>query len=258
MTDPRTTVSRLTSQMKRALGVELKSVILFGSVPRGEAIPGVSDLNLLVLVDSLAPTRLAKLATVLQDWVRNGNTPPHIHTLEEWRGMGDSFAIEIADMLDSREVLWGADLVTPDRITRGDLRIHAEREIRQTILHLRLRLLLAANFPDEVGNLLLSGLPSFAAYMRAALRLGGQEAPLDTGIAIERAAVMIGADPGAMLQCWQARRTLRRLLLAVTDPLVERYTEFTKTLLHFLDSQPASTDADPSVGGRAAHVPASH
>lgn len=253
MVDPRSTGLRLTSQLRKTFGGELKSVVLFGSVVRGEAIPGVSDLNVLVLVDSLDPGRLAKCAPFIQDWVRQGNTPPHFHTLEEWRGMEDTFAIEIADMLDAREVQWGLDPITPDAVTKADLRLHTEREIRQTILHLRLRLLLAVGIRGEAGSLLLAGLPSFTAFMRAALRLGGQQAPLDTGIVIERTAAMIGADPRIMLDCWQMRRTQKLLDVPVTDPIVEQYTQFTKQLLDFLD-RPQIAHAEGLVMGTGTHV----
>jgi predicted nucleotidyltransferase len=249
MVDSRTVGARLTSQLKKTIGSELKSVVLYGSVPRGEAVPGVSDLNALVLLDSLAPTRLAKITPLLQDWVRGGNTPPSFYTVDEWLGMADTFAIEIADMLDAREVLWGLDPVTPDTVTLGDLRLHTEREIRETILHLRLRLVLAANVRGEVGSLLLAGLPSFTAYMRAALRLTGQQAPRETGIAIERAAALIGGDPKPMLECWQLRGTHRPLDVSVTDPMVEQYIEFVQQLLQYLDRPPApgTDDANASI-----------
>jgi hypothetical protein len=256
MVEPRSVGARLTSQLKKTIGSELRSVVVFGSVPRGEAVPGVSDLNVLVLLESLAPTRLARLAPLVQDWVRGGNTPPHFYTVDEWLGMADTFAIEIADMLDAREVVWGLDPVTPDTVTLADLRLHTEREIRETILHLRLRLVLATNVRGEVGSLLLAGLPSFTAYMRAALRLTGQPAPRETGIAIERAAAVIGADPKPMLECWRMRRTHRSLDIPVTDPLVEQYIEFAQQLLQYLDRPTIKVADDPIPAAHAA--PARH
>lgn len=235
MADPRVTATRVTAQLRKTFGEGLHSVILFGSVPRGEFVPGVSDLNLLVLLDSLAPANLARAAPLMQDWIRQGNTPPHLYSSDEWAGMADTFAIEIADMQDARDVLWGVDPVAPGVVTLSDLRLHAEREIRETMLHLRLRLVLGANSPAEVGNLLLSGVPSFVAYMRVALRVGGGDRLLDSRDVIERAARAIDADAEPMLACWRARTTLRRLDVSVTDPLVERYLAFTHQLVGYLD-----------------------
>src|SRR5437868_13197903 len=98
MADARTTAAKLTAQFRTTFADELRSVVVFGSLPRGEAIPGISDLNILVLLDSLAPAKLARAAPLLQQWIRQGNTPPHLYSMEEWEGMQDTFAIEISDM----------------------------------------------------------------------------------------------------------------------------------------------------------------
>jgi predicted nucleotidyltransferase len=253
MADPRTTAAKLTAHLRRTFGEGLHSVVLFGSVPRGEAVPGVSDLNVLVLLESLAPTNLARAAPVLQEWIRHGNTPPHLYSSDEWAGMADTFAIEIADMQDAREVLAGVDPITAGSVTNSDLRLHTEREIRETLLHLRLRLLLGANSPVEVGNLLLSGLPSFTAYMRAALRLGGSGSLEDSRDVIERVARLIDADATPMLTCWQHRRTLRPLEVPITDPLVEEYTAFTRRLVTFLDRPAQVLRGEPSEPRQPAH-----
>ena len=259
MGDPRATGAGLTLKLRRTFGDELRGVVLFGSVARGEEISGTSDLNILVLLENMAPTRMARIAPLVQEWVRGGNTPPHLYTVDEWQGMTDAFAIEIADMVDAREVVWGFDPVTPDAVTREDLRLHAEREIRQTLLQLRLRLLLSASMPKDIGNLLMSGMPSFTAYMRASLRVAGLEAPLDSAIVIERAAALIDADPKPMLECWQIRRTTRQLAFAITDPVVENYIGFVQQLLAFLDRAPETDSTNINLGAREAPAaPAPH
>ncbi|MGH7653651.1 MAG: hypothetical protein ACREN6_03215 [Gemmatimonadaceae bacterium] len=234
MADPRTTAAKLTARLRDTFRDELRTVVLFGSVPRGEAIPGVSDLNTLVLLDSAGTTMIARAAPVVRDWIRQGNTPPHIYSADEWLGMRDTFAMEIADMQDARDVLWGTDPVPIDPVQFADLRIHAERETRETLLQLRLRLMLADSASD-IGGLLLAGLPSFAAYMRAAIRLGGQEPGLDTPPVIERFGKLIGSDPAPMLTCWTTRRTLRNLQVPLTDPLVDQYLGFARDLLQYLE-----------------------
>jgi hypothetical protein len=238
MGDPRTTAAKLTAQFHGAFGDELKSVVVFGSVPRGEAIPGVSDLNVLVLLAAMPATTLVRAAPLLLQWIRQGNTPPHMYSWEEWSGMQDTFAIEIADMNDAREVMWGADPVSANRITYESLRMQAEREARDTLLHLRLRLMVNANSPPEIGSLLLSGFPSFTAYMRAALRLRGETPGIATRAVVERMAEVLDIDPTPMLTCYDARRSRELLNVPLTDPLVERYMGFVRALLQHLNDMP--------------------
>lgn len=243
MADSRTTAARLTAQLRDAFGVELQSVVVFGSVARGEAIPGVSDLNLLVLLSSLSPPILVRAAPLLLQWMLQGNTPPYMFSTEEWSGMQDTFALEIADMIDAREVLWGYDPITTESVSYEALRLQSERETRDTLLHLRLRLVVNAKSPSELGSLLLSGFPSFAAYMRAALRLSGEMPSLDSRQVVERIAQIMHVDPAPMLTCLEARQARRPLEIRLTDPLVENYLGFVRSLLQHLNQMPTERPA---------------
>lgn len=209
---------------------------MFGSVARGESIPGVSDVNVMILVDSISASQLAAASRSTREWVRSGNTPPYLFSWDEWRGMGDTFAIEIADMRDARQVIHGPDPVQDKTTEMPHLRLHVEQEIRETLLQLRLRLLLTAGNARDVGNLLMSGLPSCAAYMRAVLRLHGETPPLDSGEVVERAATLVDVDADAMRAVLEARRSRTSLPLAITDPPVDRYMEFLRRLLAFVDA----------------------
>lgn len=243
MADPRTTAAKLTAQLRTTFGDELRSVVVFGSVPRGESIPGVSDLNLLVLLDSITAATLVRTAPLLMQWIRQGNTPPYIYSWEEWSGMRETFAIEIADMNDAREVLWGADPISTDAVVYSALRLQADREARDTLLQLRMRMMVNAQSPAEIGALLLSGVPSFTAYMRAALRLVGENPGLATRSVIERTASLIEADPAPMLTCLDARHARESFQIPLTDALVERYLAFVRAQIDHLSRLPSERPA---------------
>lgn len=61
------TLRRIAEQyalaLEEDLGEALRAVVLFGSVARGEAGPG-SDIDILIVADRLAPSRLARQAAV--------------------------------------------------------------------------------------------------------------------------------------------------------------------------------------------------
>src|SRR5262245_65253156 len=98
MVDPKKTAARLAQDLRTTFGEDLRSVVLYGSVARGEVIPGISDVNILVLLEEVGPSQLAAAAGIVQDWIRKGNTPPHVYAMDEWNGMKDTFAIEMSDM----------------------------------------------------------------------------------------------------------------------------------------------------------------
>jgi len=245
MLDPRTVAENLLREFSSTFGDELRSVVLYGSVARGDAIPGVSDVNILVLLERLTPADLARAAPLACAWVRAGNTPPLTLSWDEWAGMRDTFAIEVADMLDWREIVHGADpLHGVTRVDPADLRLHTEHELRRTMLELRARMLLSVAEPHELGRLLLSGIPSFAAYLRMVLRLSGLRAPAETEPVIERAAELIGADGTAMLRCQEARRRVEVPVVEILDPLVRAYTDFADRLQAYVDGITVGASAD--------------
>jgi predicted nucleotidyltransferase len=235
LVDPKKTAEKLAQELRTTFGEDLRSVVLYGSVARGEAVPGISDVNVLVLLEEVGPSQLAAAANLVQDWIRKGNTPPRIYSMDEWNGMRDTFAIEMSDMQDAREVLGGEDPVSDDSVEPADLRTHAESEMRQTLFNMRTRQLICANDPGELGRLLLAGLPSFAAYMRAALRLSGDQPGLDTERVIENLATRIQSDPTALRSCWRARKTLQGLNVSIKDPLLAQYNDFNYALIDYLD-----------------------
>ena len=236
MADPKTTAAKLAHELRTTFGEDLRSVVLYGSVARGEAVPGISDVNILVLLEDVGPSQLAASATLVLDWIRKGNTPPRVHSMDEWIGMRDTFAIEMSDMQDAREVLEGEDPVSEDSVDSADLRTHAESEMRHTLFNMRTRQLICANDPAELGRLLLAGVPSFTAYMRAALRLSGEQPGLDTERVIESLAARLQLDPAPMRTCWRARKTLQGIRVAIKDPLLAQYNDFNHALVRYLDT----------------------
>jgi hypothetical protein len=246
MVDPLNAAEKLARELRSLFQDELRSVVLFGSQPRGEAVPGVSDLNVLILLETIGAAQLARVAPLAHQWIRAGNSPPQFYSWREWQGMSDTFAIEIADMQDARLILDGVDPVTHETPRMSDLRLHAEREIRETLLNLRLSLMLAAQNPLDVGAVLLNSLPSFGAYMRAALRLSGESPGKDTPSVIERIARRMGADPNTFLMCWETRISARPLSVEMTDPLLESYAEFVQKLEQYVDGLDSSISPSPA------------
>lgn len=236
MKDPRKVASDLTTELKTVLRDRLRSVILYGSVARGEAITGVSDINVMVLVDRVDSSALHAISPLARRWSSAGNTVPLLMTWEEWRSAADSFAIECADMQDAHEVLYGDDPLAGQVVESVHLRLQAERELRGKILQLREGMLLTAESDADVGRLLLVALPSFVTYLRAALRLAGLEVPLKSERTIETGAHLVGADPGPFLRILDARMRGQPLRLKVEDRLVAGYYELAERTASFVDN----------------------
>ena len=69
------TLDEFVRQLQAALGADLRSVAVYGSAAAGEQHAGKSDTNILVVVDSLSPERLAAASAAVAAWTE-GNTAP--------------------------------------------------------------------------------------------------------------------------------------------------------------------------------------
>ena len=73
MEDPKKVAEELSRAYAELFGERLRSALLYGSVARGEAIGGVSDINVLLLLDRLDPATLRAASPLARRWSGAGN-----------------------------------------------------------------------------------------------------------------------------------------------------------------------------------------
>jgi hypothetical protein len=236
MADLKSTAKGLAQDFASTFGAHLRSALLYGSVARGEAVEGLSNVNVMLLLDDVDMDTLRRAAPLARKWAQTGNLPPLILAWDEWARSADSFAIEVADMRDAREVLSGADPIAAMEVSKEDLRLQAERELKGKLLLLRTRMMLVGEKPEEVGRLLLAALPSFTTYLRAALRLAGRTVPRGTPEMIQAGSELIDIDGAALLRVYTARNTKDTLRVSLDDPLVTGYYAVARRMESFVDN----------------------
>ena len=234
--DPKESARKLVGEWATLFGGRLRSALLFGSVARGEAVAGVSDINVLLLIDHIDPGTLKQASPATRKWMKTAREAPLLFEADQWVRAADVFAIEIADMRDAHEVLYGTDALEACRSDDGALRLQAERELRGKLLQLQTGLLVAADTTADVGTLLMQSLPSFTTYMRTILRLAGEAVPTDTPGVIRRATAIVGGNADAYQQVWDARRNGKGLKLAVDDVMVDAYYDTAEKMADYVDT----------------------
>ncbi len=236
MSDPTKAARELAADFQRTFGDRLVSVVLYGSVPRHEAVPGLSDVNLMVLLDRVSLPDLAAAGGLARRWVEAGNCVPLLFGWEELRRSADVFAIELADMRDRREVLLGRDPIPELEIHPESIRLQLELELRGRWTQLREGLMLAAGDRREVGELLIAALPTFACHCRAVLRLVGRDIPVDTEDVIRATGNVVGADPSAMVEAWAWRRGGKAPPMGLDHPVVLGSGDFVRRVIEWVDA----------------------
>lgn len=234
--DPRKLADDFVREVGDAVGERLQSAALFGSAARGEWIEGVSDVNVLVLLDDIDAPLLASAAPAASAALARGVTPL-LMELEEWRRAADVFAIELADMRDAAIPLRGDP---PAGAGAGaepaTLRLQAERELRAKLLHLHGGMLVAADDKARLGQLLMHALPSFTTYLRTALRLGGEPVPAVSRDVIGGGCQLVGADPDPFLRVLEGRAAGATLEVGLRDPLADAFNTSAERLAAYIDT----------------------
>src|SRR2546422_9651893 len=79
------TVEQFAAEVARALGARLVALLLYGSWARGTHVPDRSDVNTLLICDTVDDALFATLAPAMRAWTRAGHPAPLILTEREWR-----------------------------------------------------------------------------------------------------------------------------------------------------------------------------
>lgn len=175
------------------------SAVLYGSAARGDFSPGWSDINLLLVADSLAPAVLRSLGPAVNVWRKATVEPPLLISRAEWARATDVFPLEITDMHHAHQVLRGPDPVVGLRVAPADLRAAVERELRGKLLRLRQGYVARSSDESALGALATRSASSILALLRGLLTLQGRPVPSDSLQTASAASAMMGIDEEALL-----------------------------------------------------------
>jgi len=236
------TPEQLVEQLKQSLGDRLQSVVLYGSATTGDFFPGVSNYNLLVIAQRFDLATLDDLATTASRWMREGNRPPLLFTPGQLEASADSFPIELLDIQQSRQVLFGEDPVAELRVSPEHLRSQLEREFRGKLLALREGYLTTGGKPRHVVALLTSSLSGVLVVFRAALRLFRESVPASKLDALRLLADQIAFDPEPWLTVEALKREARSLRRINVGALFESCLQVLEQVSEAVDRHLHSSD----------------
>jgi predicted nucleotidyltransferase len=196
------TVEQFAAEVASALGDRLVALLLYGSWARGTHVPGRSDVNTLLICDTVDEALFEALARAVRDWTRGGGQPaPLILSEREWRESADAFPIEYEDMRDASRLLAGRDPWPGIQVDRAHLRRQLEHELMGKLVRLRQAHAALHEDPKQLAQVVVQTAGGFFTMLRAVLRLVGWPAPAPPAELVRSAAGMIGfsADPLAPL-----------------------------------------------------------
>jgi len=237
------TLDDLVAQLRSAFGDTLRAVVLYGSAASGEAVPGRSDQNVLLVADRLPMATLRQLGQTMRAWQEAGNPPVLCLTTEEWQGSADIFPMEYADILERHRVLDGVLPLDGVRVSLADLRLQVEQEAMGKLLRLRRAVMTAGTDAERQRELLRASLSALLVLFRGVLRLRGVEPPRDAAQVIRAVAAACAFDAGPFLAV-VALRAGTSLDTEATDRALTGYLQGMEALVGWLDAHTPSPGVD--------------
>ncbi|MFL6233919.1 MAG: hypothetical protein ACJ76N_12360 [Thermoanaerobaculia bacterium] len=172
-------LEELVTQLREAAGPNLLGVALYGGLAKGRFTPGVSDVNVLIVLAEAGLERLLPLSPAVTRALRESRVIPFVVTSEDLRVSARLFPGKILDIRASHRVLWGDVHLDGLIVAPEDLRLRARQEIKNTELRLRLRAVERGGDPQALWRGLMASLPKIAVTLETLLRLDGVAVPVD-------------------------------------------------------------------------------
>jgi predicted nucleotidyltransferase len=198
-------INEFISRLRTASGENLLSVILYGSAADGEFHPDFSNVNLLCVLRETTFATLAAMAPAVEWWTRQKHHAPLVLTREELERSTDVFSIEFLDMKQRHRVLFGEDVLDGLQIPMHLHRAQLEYELREKLILLRERLLLATGDKKQLWDLMLSSLSTFTTLFRHGLIALGETPPKAKRGVVKALAARTPFDASAFLQLLDIR-----------------------------------------------------
>ncbi len=170
-------LQQFREKAREAFGAQLKAILVYGSMARGEFDEGRSDVNLLVLVEPMDVAVLGRARKLFEWWLEFGYSWPLLFTPEELGGSGDAFPMELMDIAAAHRVIEGDYQFEAPRIDPNLHRAQLEHELRSKVLRLRQKAILAMGDGKALLRLMEESVSTFLVLLRHALIARGLEAP---------------------------------------------------------------------------------
>ena len=171
----RKALESFADRINQAFGDRLYSLMLFGSAAGGGYIEGKSDINTMIILETVGVHDLEVIMETWEDYDRKGFAVPLVFERGHVVTSLDAFPIEFSDMKHRHIVLYGTDPLAEAVIEKTNLRYQCERELKSALVNLRRGFLRTRGKRENIEALLEGSLSSVLAACRGMIWMAEKE-----------------------------------------------------------------------------------
>lgn len=177
VTNPNDIVGEFVQDYRNALDQTLVSVFMYGSAVTHEYRPGISDINMGIVMSDTGIDVLQRVVGLHKKWSKRAVSAPFFMTEEYIRTSLDTYPVEFLDMRSNYRVLFGKDALADLDIKRSHLRLQCERELKSIALHVRKGYVIAAGNTRQLRELSVISFKKLLPVLKALLLLHDKAIP---------------------------------------------------------------------------------
>lgn len=175
-------LNNFIDNLKQTFGKRLISVFVYGSKAHLDDDELESDINLMIITDSLTGEDLNNVSKASLEWMGKGllkktNPEPVFMGEDEWYNSADVYAMEYSDIKENHRILYGENLICNINVKKEDLRLQCEAQTKNLLMRFRSHYLLYANSSKQMQNSITPVIKTSIAVFKAILRLKDIEVP---------------------------------------------------------------------------------
>ncbi len=163
-------VADLTKKWK----TDIHSLVLFGSAARGDFIAGRSNLNILIIVQSMSVAVLQRAGSLHRQWGKHQIVAPLLMNQGEIGGFCRSFPLEFLQMSQAHVLLAGQEPFKELLIDASSLARQCEQELQVNLLRIRQCFIEGEGRKEAVQTILMLSITAVLSCIRGLLYLAGK------------------------------------------------------------------------------------
>lgn len=186
-------------------GHDLESIVLSGSIITQDYIPGISDINPVIVMKKLGQDFLDSLAGFGKKYGRKKVRAPLVITNEYLERSIDVFPIEFLELKLIHKTIYGSEIFSGISIEKPMIRIQCERELKARLIQLSRGYISASGDKELLLGLIIQSSLGFYPLLRAILFMGGYIVPVDRSSVLSA----IESHCRVSLDCMKQIQTIR-------------------------------------------------
>ena len=204
------TLDRLVQGLREAGGGNVLGIALYGGSAGGRHTPGISDVNVIVVIADARLATLLPLAPSLTAALRQSQVVAFVVTPAELREAARLFPLKILEIQGNHRLLHGDIHLGGLPVDAESLQLRILQDLKSLELRLRQRILEHGGEAEALWQGLVYSLPKLTATLETVLRSRGSAVPPNRSELLRLAAVELAIEPDRLARLATLRRSAER------------------------------------------------